>query len=109
MTDYNESVVPGTLTSWQRCHAIQIQNPYNDVAAINIRFDEEIIKVLPDGEVIKSPAPKGGITKAFDPAVEIALRNPATWELTGETTTMGAIMAAIGSAYWRFALERDNG
>ena len=109
MADYNESVIPGTLTSWQRCHSIQIQNPYNDAAAVNVRFDEEIVKVLPDGEVIKSAPTKGGITKEFDPSVVIQLRDPTTWELTGESTTMGAIMAAIGSAYWQFALERDNG
>ena len=109
MADYNESVIPGTMTSWQRCHSIQIQNPYNDASAVNVRFDEEIVKVLPDGEVIKSAPQNGGITKEFDPSVVIQLRDPETWELTGESTTMGAIMAAIGSAYWQFALERDNG
>ena len=109
MADYNESVIPGTLTSWQRCHSIQIQNPYNDAAAVNVRFDEEVVKVLPDGEVIKSSPQNGGITKEFDPSVVIQLRDPETWELTGESTTMGALMAAIGSAYWQFALERDNG
>ena len=109
MADYNESVIPGTLTSWQRCHSIQIQNPYNDAAAVNVRFDEEVVKVLPDGEVIKSSPQNGGITKEFDPSVVIQLRDPTTWELTGESTTMGALMAAIGSAYWQFALERDNG
>ena len=109
MADYNANIVPGTLTSWQRCHSIQIQNPHGDPSAVNVRFDEEIIKVLPDGEVLKYAPAKGGITKEFDPSVEIALRDPATWELTGETTTMGAVMAAIGSAYWQFALERDNG
>lgn len=109
MADYNEQTIPGTLTSWQRCHSIQIQNPYNYASAVNVRFDEEIVKVLPDGEVIKSAPQNGGITKEFDPAVVIQLRDPETWELTGESTTMGAIMAAIGSAYWQFALERDNG
>ena len=109
MADYNESVIPGTMTSWQRCHSIQIQNPYNDAAAVNVRFDEEVVKVLPDGEVIKSSPQNGGITKEFDPSVVIQLRDPTTWELTGESTTMGALMAAIGSAYWQFALERDNG
>ena len=109
MADYNESVIPGTLTSWQRCHSIQIQSPYNDAAAVNVRFDEEVVKVLPDGEVIKSSPQNGGITKEFDPSVVIQLRDPTTWELTGESTTMGALMAAIGSAYWQFALERDNG
>ena len=109
MADYNESVIPGTITSWQRCHSIQIQNPYNDAAAVNVRFDEEVVKVLPDGEVIKSSPQNGGITKEFDPSVVIQLRDPTTWELTGESTTMGALMAAIGSAYWQFALERDNG
>ena len=109
MSDYNESVIPGTITTWQRCHSIQIQNPYNDPSAVNVRFDEEIVKVLPDGEVIKSAPQNGGITKEFDPSVVIQLRDPETWELTDESTTMGAMMAAIGSAYWQFALERDNG
>ena len=109
MTDYKEQSIPGTLTSYQRCHQITIQNPYNDISAANVRFDEEVIKTLPDGEVIKSSPQNGGITKEFDPSVVIQLRDPTTWELTGESTTMGALMAAIGSAYWQFALERDNG
>lgn len=109
MADYNASVIPGTLTSWQRCHAITIQNPYNDPSAINVRFDEEIVKVLPDGEVIKSAPANGGITKEFDPSAVIQLRDPATWELAGTSITMGELMAAIGSAYWQFALERDHG
>lgn len=110
MADYNESVVPGTITSWQRCHSIQIQNPYGaDASSINVRFDEEVIKVLPDGEVLKSAPANGGITKEFDPTLAIALRDPASWELTGETVTMGEMMAILGSAYWQFALERDAG
>ena len=108
MTDYNEQSIPGTLTRYQRCHTITIQNPHGpDLSAKNVRFDEEIIKTLPDGEVIKSAPEKGGITKEFNPATVIELRNPATWELTGDTVTMGEIYAILASAYWQFALERD--
>lgn len=110
MSDYQANTVPGTLTSWRRCNSITIQNPYTtDPSSINVQFGEEIIKVLPDGEVLKSAPEGGGITKEFDPDLVIALRNPATWELTGETVTMGEAMAILGSAYWQFALERDNG
>lgn len=108
MADYQEQSIPGTITSWRRCHAINIQNPYgSDQSAINVRFDEEIIKILPDGEVLKSAPTNGGITKEYDPNLVITLRNPATWELTEQTVTMGEVMVMIGSAYWQFALERD--
>jgi hypothetical protein len=108
MADYQENTIPGTITSWRRCNAIAIQNPYsNDPTSINVQFNEEVIKVLPDGEVIKSTPDKGNITKEFDPSIVIAMRNPETWELTGESVPMGEIMAMIGSAYWQFALERD--
>ena len=106
MANYQESVVPGTMTSWQRCHEIRIQNPHTeDPSSINVVFDEETIKILPDGEVLKSF--KGNIIKSFNSDIVINLRNPENWELTGATITMGEIMAIIGSAYWQFALERD--
>ena len=109
MADYNAQIIPGTISTWQRCHGINIQNPYgSDASAINVRFEEEIVKVLPDGEVLKSAPPNGGITKEFDPMLKIQLRDPATWELTGDVVTMGEVMAILGSAYWQFALERDG-
>lgn len=107
MADYKEQSIPGTLTSFQRCHQITIQNPYNDLASANVRFDEEIIKTLPDGEILKSAPPNGGITKEFDPNAVIALRNPVTWELTGQTITVGDIYTALLSAYYQFAVARD--
>lgn len=106
MADYKESNVSGSMTQWQRCRQITIQNPYNDIP--NVRFEEEVIKVLPDGTQIKENAGLG-ILKEFDPSLVIQIRNPATWELTEQTVTMGEIMAMVGSVYWHFAMERDNG
>jgi hypothetical protein len=110
MADYNATIIPGTITTWQRCHAINIQYPYGaDNSSINVRFEEEVVKILPGGEVLKSAPANGGITKEYDPDLVIQIRNPATWELTGQTVTMGEILALLGSAYWQFALERDGG
>ena len=109
MADYKEQHVPGTLTSYQRCHTVTIQNPHQQLDAANVSFSEEVIKILPDGDVMKVPFNGPQLTIEFDPAKVITLRNPETWELTGQTITMGEIYALIASAYWHFAGERDNG
>jgi hypothetical protein len=109
MANYQEQSIPGTMTQFTRCHTITIQNPHEGgISAKNIRFEEEVVKTLPDGEVLKSAPENGGITKEFDPTAVIELRNPETWELTGETVTMGEVYTILASAYWQSALERDS-
>ncbi|MBP6733629.1 MAG: hypothetical protein KA142_02860 [Chromatiaceae bacterium] len=106
MADYQEQTISGAMTQYTRCPSITMQNPRGDMSACNVRFDEEIVKTLPDGEVITSSGP--GITVPFNPADVISLRDPATWALTGETITSGELYALLASAYWHYATERDN-
>jgi len=106
MATYKESIVSGSLTSWQRCNKITIENPYNDPSAVNVQFEEEVVKVLPDGEVFRNSC--GIMTKVFDPGKIIQIRNPMDWELTGQSITLGEVMALVGSVYWQYALERDQ-
>lgn len=106
MADYQEQSITGQMTQYTRCPVITIQNPRTDPSAINARFEEEIVKILPDGEVISSPG--NGITVPFNPADVITLRDTTTWALTGETITAGELYALLASAYWHYATERDN-
>lgn len=106
MADYQESSISGAMKQYTRCPSITMQNPRGDMSACNVRFDEEIVKTLPDGEVITSSGP--GITVPFNPADVIALRDTTTWALTGETITSGELYALLASAYWHYAAERDN-
>ena len=106
MADYQETSVSGQMSQYTRCHSIQIQNPRGgDTTALNVRFDEETVKTLPDGEVITAPGQ--GLTVPFDAAGVIALRNPATWAPTGDTITVPEVYAILASAYWHYAIERD--
>lgn len=101
MPDYNESTVSGHI--WQRCHQVVIDNPRNGVPSV--RFDEERVLALNGGAEVLQPA--GTLAVPFDPATVIPLRDPATGELTGETTTYGDAYALLYSAYMAAALERD--
>ena len=104
MPDYKESVVAGQQSQHQRCYQIMINNPH-DVAP-SVRFDEELLLALPDGSKINRQV--GGITVPFDQLKSIPIRNPATWELTGQSITFGEVYAILASAYWQAALERDD-
>lgn len=102
MPDYRETSLTGT--AWQRCHAIVIFNPRS--GSPSVRLEEERVIALADGSELRSPA--GAVVVPFDPARQIPLRDPATGELTGESTTFGAAYAILYSAYLAEALARDE-
>ena len=104
MADYKESTVTGRQSQHQRCYQITVSNPYDSVPSV--RFDEEILLNLPDGSKINKQI--GGITVQFEPDKVISVRNPATWDLTGQNVTFGQVYAILASAYWQAALERDG-
>jgi len=104
--DYQEQTITGQMSQYTRCHSIQIQNPRgNDPTSLNARFDEEIVKTLPDGTVITEAG--AGITAEFDPSEVIGIRDVTTWELTDATITVGELYALLASAYWHYATKRD--
>ena len=107
MANYKESVISGELSQYTRCNSITIQNSRgSDLSARNAQFSEEVIKTLPDGSELTEAGE--GITAEFDPAEVIELRDPATWELTGSSVTVGELYAILASAYWHYALKRDG-
>ncbi len=101
MADYKESIIDGT--TWQRCRQIVIDNPRGEVPSV--RFDEEEVLALADGREIKRSL--GTLALPFNPAQEIALRDPASGELTGDFTTYGAAYMLLYSAYMDAAESRD--
>lgn len=98
--DYQQQTIQGS--SYQRCCRIVIENPRDSAPAAT--FCEEKIIVAGDSTLA---IPAGTFAIAIDPADVIELRDPATWELTGSTITLGELYAGIASVYWAKALERD--
>ena len=100
MPDYKQSAIAGT--AWQRCHHVALDNPREGTPSI--RFHEQEVLSI-GGREIQSMT--GSVSLAFDPARPIALRDPATGELTGEMSSYGAAYVLIYSAYIDAAEARD--
>jgi hypothetical protein len=106
MANYKEQTISGQMSQYTRCHNITIQNPRgDDPTSKNARFDEEIIKTLPDGSEIIAQGE--GIITEFDPTVVIELVD-ADWESTGETMTGAEVYMVLLSVYRHYALQRDG-
>lgn len=101
MPDYNETDLTGK--AWQRCHEVSIANTRGTVPVV--QFYEERVIALEGGAEIRQGL--GPLTVSFDPAREIALRDPETGELTGDTLTYAQAYGVLYSAYLDAALERD--
>lgn len=101
MSTYAESTVTGH--TWRRCHQIVIDNRRSAVPTV--RFDEETVVALDGAAEVRAPA--GALTVEFDPAREIALRDPQTGKPTGAVMTYADAYAVLYSAYLDAALERD--
>lgn len=101
MPDYQETTLSGSR--YRRWRRIVIENPREATPSATI-LEEEVLNV--GGEVIDRPIANLSIA-LNDPNKTIPLRHPLTWESTGQTLTMGELYAAIGSACWQAALERD--
>lgn len=101
MSTYIESTVTGQV--WTRCNQIAIDNRRGSTPTV--RFEEERVAVLDDGDEMRKPA--AGMTIDFDPARQIPLLDPTTGQPTGNSTTYGAVYAILYSAYIAAAQERD--
>ena len=102
MPDYKQSTVSGT--TWQRCRQVVLDNPLGVVPTI--RFDEQEVLAI-DGRAIEIKRSAGSLSLPFDPSRSIALRDPATGALTGDTSSYGAAYMLIYSAYMAAAEARD--
>ena len=103
MADYKEQTVSGT--SWQRAWQIVIANTLGGLPLV--RYDEETVINL-NNQRIRQPAQSMGISYQVDPLGEIALRDPETLELTGNTIPVALVHQALFSDYINRALERDG-
>lgn len=94
--DYRQSDVTGQ--KWRRsCHG-EFDNAHGRVPWI--RFDWEDRIALADGTTLGTPA--GSTLRHFDtPSAVLALRNPETGVLTGQTITHGELYAIL----WSLAME----
>lgn len=102
MPDYKQATT--AATTWQRCNQIVIDNPRQ--GAPSVRFDEETVTAMALGDEIRRPV--GTLSLPFDPAQPIPLRDPATGELTGQTSSYGAAYVLLFSAYMAAAQARDT-
>lgn len=101
MANYKETSIIGA--QWQRCRAIEINNPYKGSATITMH--EEVVADLGGDTYTK---PNNGMHFAFDPTEAIPLLDPTTDMPTGVTMTGMEIYAALYSLYIKRATERDN-
>ena len=103
MANYRESNVTGV--TWQRCHRIDIRNPYEEQKFAV--FLEEEITDLGNDKIVKSPA--GQILADFtDPTTVVNLINPETGDALGISTTYQDIYIMLHSLYIQLATQRDS-
>ena len=109
MSNYKQSNIVGT--SWVRCRAVTINNPYPDPNSAESTpkawFQEQQVVQLPEDKVILNDI--GHCLKVFNPETEITLLDPETGAPTGATVTHGYLYQILYSLYLQTALERDNG
>lgn len=100
--DYRQSAISGT--KWRRsCHG-EFDNALGSVPWI--RFDWEDRVVLADGTTLGTPA--GSTIRHFDdPGAVLALRDPITGVITGQTITHGELYAILWSLAMESAALRD--
>lgn len=105
MANYNEVTESGDITKWNRARQIVCDNPIEGAPGITI-YEHEATR-LPDGSVIEKSL--GNLSYAMtDPAIEIPLIDPDTFEPTEVTMTAGQIWLAMASVYIWLAKQRDG-
>jgi len=101
MPDYKESTVAGT--SYQRCHTVRLNNPYQEQPFIEF-LEEKVINL--DGQVLRQGV-AGLCEKHFNPTDSFHLLDPTTNLPTGTSMTHAEFYAVLYSLYMQTALERD--
>jgi hypothetical protein len=103
MADYKESAI--SAVRHVRTNRINIENGLGAYPIIT--FAEEEVYTLEKNGIVARPV--GSLSAVLDdPKAMIELRDPNTWELTGESIPMMLVYQALGSTYINMALERDK-
>lgn len=103
MANYKESDVTGV--TWQRCHRIDIRNPYEE-PKFAVFLEEEVTE-LANGKIVKTPV--GQILGEFtEPSTVVNLINPETGDPLNSSVTYQDIYVILHSLYIKLATERDG-
>ena len=107
MPNYRESQT--SAISWRRAFSGVIHNPLPGSGEARIDFTEQDV-ITADGKVIglAQVFDFETVSVAFDPAGVIALRDPESGKLTGQTMTHLQLRAALHSLYMIGAQARDE-
>lgn len=100
MADYKETNISGT--AWQRAQIIIISNHFEQPQTVTYQ-EEQLLNV--DGGHVQRPA--GSLSYQLDLTGHIALRDPDTLELTGESIPVALVYQAVLSDYITRAQDRD--
>lgn len=101
MPNYAPNDNPGH--AWLRPGSIIVSNPESAEAVL--QFNEEEVTALGGGKALTRPY--GPLVAPVDAERAIQLVDRATGLLTGQTMTLGEILAAVHSAYLAIAADRD--
>jgi hypothetical protein len=103
MSDYKESSLTGN--KWQRAHTVNIYNSYGGIPWV--KFVEEIITNLSDGQILHSPV--GELQAEFtDPTTTFNLVSPVDNETIVGSATYGELHVMLHSLYFHLASIRDS-
>lgn len=102
MANYRESALAGN--SYTRCKELYISNPMAGMGSPRVTFiEEEVLNIDANTRQVDA----GSCKKIFNSPELIALRNPITSELTGDTLSHEMLYVILYSLYMQTALERD--
>lgn len=105
MSNYRQTTESGEISSWHRARQIVCDNPIEGAPSITVSEHQAVL--LPDGTVIERNI--GNLSYAMtDPAVEIPLINPETFEQTETTMQAGEIWLAMASVYIWLAKQSEE-
>jgi hypothetical protein len=98
---YTPTDEPGR--AWLRPSSVILSHPASDSPVL--QFNEEEVTALGGGKALAKPY--GPLVAPVDPERVVPLVDRATGLLSGQTMTLGEILAAVHSAYVAIAKDRD--
>ena len=102
MSNYKESQIAGTR--WTRSHKIVFDNQYKMPPKVTF-YEQDIVSVEGVDSIINT---NQYIEKSYDANATIALCDPVTGALTGNTLSQQELQIILYSLYTQVALERDG-
>lgn len=104
MADYNEKIISGQYTEYQRSNKIIVTNDLGSIPEIT--FMEQIVGTLPDGSKV-TPRNTKCVDQLMNPAESFNLLNPIDDSIIGSLTYQD-VYITLYSLYRHVAAKRDN-